>query len=142
MIKEWNIYLSGEIHTDWRDEIRSGVETHGLPMRFTGPVLDHETSDMIGVRILGDARVGRRSIGHDSTRHQRLSDYLEAAGIARGDGAGVEDDRTARRGGVMGRATGRRYIAAVVQFVGIAFGRQSKAGKATNTVLSVGGNRA
>jgi YtoQ family protein len=54
MTKEWSVYLSGEIHTDWRDEIQSGVGAHGLPIRFTGPVLDHETSDMIGVRILGD----------------------------------------------------------------------------------------
>jgi len=54
MKQEWNVYLSGEIHTEWRDEIRSGVEATGLPVRFAGPVLDHEASDLVGVRILGD----------------------------------------------------------------------------------------
>jgi len=45
------VYLSGEIHTDWRDEIAAGAE--GLGITFTGPVTDHETSDDCGVRIMG-----------------------------------------------------------------------------------------
>lgn len=54
MTTEWDVYLSGEIHTDWRDEIRAGAEAAKIPATFTGPVLDHDTSDMIGVRILGE----------------------------------------------------------------------------------------
>jgi YtoQ family protein len=51
--RTWTAYLSGEIHTDWRDAIRRATEEAGLPVRFTGPVLDHATSDECGVRILG-----------------------------------------------------------------------------------------
>ena len=45
------VYLSGEIHTDWRDQITGGVA--GLDVTFTSPVTDHEASDDCGVRILG-----------------------------------------------------------------------------------------
>ena len=47
----WNIYLSGEIHTDWRDEIITGAKH--LDTIFTGPVTDHEASDDCGASILG-----------------------------------------------------------------------------------------
>lgn len=46
-----NIYLSGEIHTDWRDEIIAGAE--GLGVVFAGPVTDHAASDDCGVAIMG-----------------------------------------------------------------------------------------
>lgn len=46
-----NIYLSGEIHTDWRDQIVEGSQ--GLDVEFTGPVTDHAASDDCGVTILG-----------------------------------------------------------------------------------------
>ena len=46
-----NIYLSGEIHTDWRDEIIAGCD--GLGFSFSGPVTDHAASDDCGVAILG-----------------------------------------------------------------------------------------
>uniref|UniRef100_UPI003F6D1404 YtoQ family protein n=1 Tax=Roseicyclus sp. TaxID=1914329 RepID=UPI003F6D1404 len=45
------VYLSGEIHTDWRDEIADAA--HGLDVVFTGPVTDHAASDDCGVAILG-----------------------------------------------------------------------------------------
>ncbi len=47
----WNTYLSGEIHTDWRDEIISSC--NHLDIVFTSPVTDHEASDNCGVSILG-----------------------------------------------------------------------------------------
>ena len=49
----WTVYLSGEIHTDWRDRIRAGAEARDLPVRFTGPVTDHGASDDCGAAILG-----------------------------------------------------------------------------------------
>ena len=49
----WQIYLSGEIHTDWRDRIEQGVQQAGLDVEFTGPVTDHAASDDAGVSILG-----------------------------------------------------------------------------------------
>ena len=45
------VYLSGEIHTDWRDQIVAGAR--GLSMIFTGPVTDHAASDACGVAIMG-----------------------------------------------------------------------------------------
>ena len=45
------VYLSGEIHTDWRDEIAEAAD--GLDVTFTGPVTDHAASDDCGVAILG-----------------------------------------------------------------------------------------
>lgn len=50
---DWLIYLSGEIHTDWRDKIEAGARAAGLPAVFSGPVTDHAASDDCGVRILG-----------------------------------------------------------------------------------------
>ena len=47
-----HVYLSGEIHTDWRDEILSSSK--GLDITFEGPVTDHELSDDCGVLIMGD----------------------------------------------------------------------------------------
>ena len=42
------VYLSGEIHTDWRDEIQRGAESKGLDVVFTSAVTDHEASDAAG----------------------------------------------------------------------------------------------
>ena len=50
---EWLVYLSGEIHTDWREQIHRGVEAAGLPVEFAAPVTDHDSSDDCGVAILG-----------------------------------------------------------------------------------------
>lgn len=44
----FHVYLSGEIHTDWRDEIRRGAEAAGLDVVFTTPVTDHAASDAAG----------------------------------------------------------------------------------------------
>jgi YtoQ family protein len=49
----WQVYLSGEIHTDWRERIVDGAEAAGLDVEFTGPVTDHSASDDAGVSILG-----------------------------------------------------------------------------------------
>jgi len=49
----WTIYLSGEIHTDWRAQIEAKARAAGLPVSFTAPVTNHEYSDDCGVAILG-----------------------------------------------------------------------------------------
>jgi len=48
----WNVYLSGEIHSDWRELIIDGAETAGLAIGFASPVTDHASSDDCGVAIL------------------------------------------------------------------------------------------
>ena len=45
------VYLSGEIHTDWREQIISAAQ--GLDVSFDAPVTDHGASDDCGVNILG-----------------------------------------------------------------------------------------
>ena len=45
------VYLSGEIHTDWREQIIDGAK--GLDVTFSSPVTDHAASDDCGVAILG-----------------------------------------------------------------------------------------
>ncbi len=42
----WTVYLSGEIHTDWRDQLKQGCA--GLPIVFTSAVTNHEASDAAG----------------------------------------------------------------------------------------------
>ncbi len=53
MAKIWNVYLSGEIHTDWREQIEAYAKSADLPIEFTSPVTNHEASDDCGVKILG-----------------------------------------------------------------------------------------
>ena len=49
-----NVYLSGEIHTNWRDEIIQLCEKEKLKIKFSSPTTNHEASDNCGVEILGD----------------------------------------------------------------------------------------
>ncbi len=44
----WNVYLSGEIHTDWRQKIMQGAKDQGLDITFTSAVTEHEASDAAG----------------------------------------------------------------------------------------------
>lgn len=45
---DWNVYLSGEVHTDWRQELIDGVKARNLPIEFTSAVTDHQASDAAG----------------------------------------------------------------------------------------------
>ncbi len=51
--KLWSVYLSGEIHSSWREEIIKGADSAGLPVKFSSPVTDHAASDNCGADILG-----------------------------------------------------------------------------------------
>jgi len=46
-----NVYLAGEIHSDWRADVIAGCAD--LDITFTAPVTDHEASDDCGVTIMG-----------------------------------------------------------------------------------------
>ena len=50
----WTVYLSGEIHSDWREQITAGAAAAKLPIEFVSPNTDHDSSDDCGVTILGD----------------------------------------------------------------------------------------
>ena len=47
--KVWKIYLSGEIHSDWREQIMNGCAEAGLPVEFAAPITEHDDSDDCGV---------------------------------------------------------------------------------------------
>ena len=50
----WNIFLSGEIHSDWRERITAGAQKAQLPIHFSSPITNHAASDGCGVAILGE----------------------------------------------------------------------------------------
>ena len=50
-----SIYLSGEIHSDWRQEIINLCNKENLEISFSSPITNHEASDNCGVQILGNA---------------------------------------------------------------------------------------
>ena len=45
---ELNVYLSGEIHTDWREKIIAGCEESNLAISFSSAVTNHDASDSAG----------------------------------------------------------------------------------------------
>jgi len=48
------VYLSGEIHSNWREEIMNACKAKNLPVDFLTPVITHQASDDVGPNILGD----------------------------------------------------------------------------------------
>ena len=69
-----NVYLSGEIHTDWREQIIDGAQ--GLDVTFNAPVTDHAASDDCGVAILGEEP---NKYWHD--HHIRICNPLAGADV-------------------------------------------------------------
>ena len=51
---ELTVYLAGEIHSDWRNEIKDKAQALQLPLSFVGPMENHDRSDNIGEEILGE----------------------------------------------------------------------------------------
>ena len=74
-----NVYLSGEIHTDWRDQITSAA-AH-LDVSFNSPVTDHGASDDCGVAIMG---AEDQKFGHDH-KGAKLNAIRTSKGIADAD---------------------------------------------------------
>ncbi|MEC8734852.1 MAG: YtoQ family protein [Planctomycetota bacterium] len=47
------VYLSGEVHSDWRTELQSLAEDREVRLRFAAPITDHPASDACGAATLG-----------------------------------------------------------------------------------------
>ncbi|SDZ29114.1 YtoQ family protein [Evansella caseinilytica] len=47
------VYLAGQIHDDWRNQLKEKADGMQLPVTFVGPMENHERSDNIGEEILG-----------------------------------------------------------------------------------------
>ena len=84
----WTVYLSGEIHTDWRQQIMDGSKALELPVHFTSAVTDHEASDAAG-DVLGAEESGfwrdHKSAKVNAIRTRTLIDKCDVAVIRFGD---------------------------------------------------------
>ncbi|MGE8206853.1 YtoQ family protein [Heyndrickxia sp. NPDC080065] len=50
---ELTVYLAGQIHDNWREQVVQKAKERNLPLKFVAPQTDHERSDNIGEDILG-----------------------------------------------------------------------------------------
>ena len=66
------VYLSGEIHSNWRNELIEACSSANLPITFMSPIVDHDTSDNAG-KLLGDEQ--------DSFWHDHKSAKINAIRI-------------------------------------------------------------
>ena len=84
-----SVYLSGEIHTDWRERIEAGCKKAGLGVDFLGPVTDHASSDDCGVDILGsetnDFWKDRKGAGINAIRTRTLIERADIVVVRFGD---------------------------------------------------------
>lgn len=48
------VYLAGQIHNDWREDLKEKAKKKSLPLRFVGPQTNHDRSDNVGEDILGE----------------------------------------------------------------------------------------
>jgi YtoQ family protein len=84
----WTVYLSGEIHSDWREQIIEGAGKLDLPVKFTSPVTDHEASDAAG-DMLGPQSSGywrdHKSSKVNSIRTKTLLQNCDVAVVRFGD---------------------------------------------------------
>jgi len=106
----WNVYLSGEIHTDWREKIKSGAGSLNLPVTFTSAVTEHEASDAAG-DLLGAEESGfwrdHKSSKVNSIRTKALIEHCDIAVVRFGDK--FKQWNTAFDAGCLA-ATGKPYI--------------------------------
>ena len=51
---ELTVYLAGQIHDDWREQVKVKAKEKNLPLTFVGPQTEHDLSDNIGENILGE----------------------------------------------------------------------------------------
>ena len=82
------VYLSGEIHTDWRQRLKEGCEAHNLPVMFTSAVTDHNASDAAG-DVLGSESVSycrdHKSAKVNAIRTKTLLENCDIAIVRFGD---------------------------------------------------------
>lgn len=83
-----NVYLSGEIHTDWRQKIIAGCEKAGLSIDFYSAVTDHDASDAAG-DMLGNKEVGfwrdHKSAKVNALRTKTMLESCDIAVVRFGD---------------------------------------------------------
>lgn len=78
----WIVYLSGEIHSDWRQQIIDGSKIHNLPITFTSAVTNHEDSDAAGDMLGAEAASFWRDHKSSKVNAIRTKTQLENCDIA------------------------------------------------------------
>lgn len=84
----WTVYLSGEIHTDWRDQIKQGAQAHNLDIQFVSAVTDHDASDAAGDHLGEESNNfwrDHKSSKVNAIRTQTLIEKCDVAIIRFGD---------------------------------------------------------
>ncbi len=85
---ELNVYLSGEIHTDWREKITDGCAAHNLTVTFTSAVTDHDASDAAGDLLGAEDKAfwrDHKSAKVNAIRTQTLIEQCDVAVVRFGD---------------------------------------------------------
>lgn len=86
-----NVYLSGEIHSDWREQIIAGAEQQGLDISFSSPVTDHAASDAAGDHLASNPEGehpfwrDHRSSGINALRTRTLIENADIVVVRFGD---------------------------------------------------------
>jgi len=87
--RSWSVYLSGEIHSDWRQQIGAGIEQAGLAVELSGPVTDHASSDDAGTGTLGEESEAfwrdHKGAGVNAIRTQTLIRQADVVVVRFGD---------------------------------------------------------
>ncbi len=78
----WTVYLSGEIHTDWRDQIKAGAKELGLDIEFTSANTDHGSSDAAGDHLGAEDKAFWRDHKSAKVNAMRIKSLIEQADFA------------------------------------------------------------
>lgn len=85
----YNVYLSGEIHSDWRDKIKKAVLDKNLPITIMTPNTDHASSDDCGEKILGSETANfwkdHKAAKINSIRHMTAIERADIVVVRFGD---------------------------------------------------------
>ena len=78
----WKVYLSGEIHSNWRQQIIDGASANSLPIAFTSAVTNHEASDAAGDLLGAEQDVFWRDHKSSKVNAIRTKTHLQDCDIA------------------------------------------------------------
>ena len=85
---KYNVYLSGEIHSDWREKIIQGCQEQALEVVFSSANTNHEQSDSAG-DVLGDEEESfwrdHKSSKVNAIRTKTLLEQCDVAVVRFGD---------------------------------------------------------
>ena len=79
---ELNVYLSGEIHTDWREKIIEGCKVSDLLISFSSAVTDHEKSDSAGDLLGAEEKSFWRDHKSAKVNAIRIKTLIESCDVA------------------------------------------------------------